>query len=117
MAEKNSQKIKTQSDYLSDSETSEDEVSPHLRTSQEERLYGTIKGSVQVTQVAVAHSTVHVTPWWNEDHQNSQKLRRSTKDRHQKKQPSPKRRTSHCDILTLFSNILFHIPEYICDII
>ena len=42
MAEKEAQKIKTQSDYLSDSESSEDEVNPHLHTSQEERVYGTI---------------------------------------------------------------------------
>ena len=58
MVEKKPQKIKTQSNYLSDSDTSEDEVSPHLCTSQEERLYGTIKGSAQATQVALAHSTV-----------------------------------------------------------
>ena len=50
MAEKKPQKIKTQSDYLSDSKSSEDEVYPHLRTSQEERIYGTVKGSMQVTQ-------------------------------------------------------------------
>ena len=43
MAEKEAQKIKTKSDYLSDSESSEDEVQPHLRTSQEERVYGTTK--------------------------------------------------------------------------
>ena len=62
MVEKKPQKIKTQSDYLSDSESSEDEESPHLHTSQEERLYGTVKGSVQVTQVALAHSTVQCNP-------------------------------------------------------
>ena len=62
MAEKKPQKIKTQSDYLSDNESSEDEVSPHLCTSQKERLYGTIKGSTQVTQVALAHSTVQCNP-------------------------------------------------------
>ena len=45
MAEKKVQKTKAQSDYLSDSELSEDEVHPHLCTSQEERVYGTIKGS------------------------------------------------------------------------
>ena len=39
MAEKKAQKIKMQSDYLSDSESSEDEVHPHLRTSQEERVW------------------------------------------------------------------------------
>ena len=40
----------------------EDEVSQHLRTSQEERLYGTIKGSAQVTQAALAHSTAQCNP-------------------------------------------------------
>ena len=56
MAEKKPQKTKTQNDYISDSNTSEDEVSPHLCTSQEERLYGTIKGLVQVTKAALAHT-------------------------------------------------------------
>ena len=62
MVEKKPQKIKTQSDYLLDSNTSEDEVSPHLCTSQEERLYGTIKGSAQTKQVALAHSMVQCNP-------------------------------------------------------
>ena len=57
MAEKKAQKIKTQSDYVSDSESSEDEVHPHLRTSQEERVYGTIKGSTQATQVVWSHTS------------------------------------------------------------
>ena len=62
MVEKNPKKTKTQSDYLSDSNSSEDEVSQHLHTSQEEKLYGTVKGSVQVTQVALAHTTVLYNP-------------------------------------------------------
>ena len=62
MVEKKPQKIKTQSDYLSDSESLEDEVNPHLHTSQEERLYGTVKGSVQVTQVALSHTTAQCNP-------------------------------------------------------
>ena len=62
MVEKKAQKIKTQSDYLSDSESSEDEVNPHLCTSQEERVYGTIEGSVQVTQVALSHTTMQCNP-------------------------------------------------------
>ena len=60
--EKKPQKIKTQSDYISDSDTSKDEVSQNPRTSQEERLYVTIKGSVQVTQVALAHTKVQCNP-------------------------------------------------------
>ena len=62
MAEKKPQKIKTQNDYLSDSKSSEDEVSQHLRTFQEERLYGTVKGPIQATQVALAHSTAQCNP-------------------------------------------------------
>ena len=62
MAEKKAKKIKMKSDYLSDSESSEDEVNPHLHTSQEERVYGTIKGSTQTTQVALSHTTVQSNP-------------------------------------------------------
>ena len=62
MEEKKPQKTKTQSDYLSDSKSLEDEVNPHLHTSPEERLYGTVKGSVQVTQVALVHSTLQCNP-------------------------------------------------------
>ena len=57
MVEKKVQKIKVQRDYLSDSESSEDEANPHLRTSQEERVYGTIKGSAQTTRAALSHTT------------------------------------------------------------
>ena len=56
MVEKKVQKTKVQSDYLSDSESSEDKVNLYLRTSQEERVYGTIKGSAQVTQAALSHT-------------------------------------------------------------
>ena len=55
MVEKKARKTKMQNDYLSDSESSEDEVNPHLCTSQEERVYGTIKGSTQATQAAVTY--------------------------------------------------------------
>ena len=62
MVEKKARKIKMQSDYLSDSESSEDEVNPHLRPSQEERVYGTIKGSAQATQAALSHTTMQSNP-------------------------------------------------------
>ena len=62
MVEKKAQKTKMQNDYLSDSESSEDEVNPHLCTSQEERVYGTIKGSTQVTQAVLSHTTMQCNP-------------------------------------------------------
>ena len=45
MAESDPQKKKIPADYISDSESSEEETSQHLCTSPEERLYHTIKGS------------------------------------------------------------------------
>ena len=62
MVEKKVQKTKAQSDYLSDSKSSEEEVNPYLHTSQEERVYGTIKGSTQATQVALLHTRVQSNP-------------------------------------------------------
>ena len=62
MVEKKVQKITVQSDYLSDSELSEDEVNPHLCTSQEERVYGTLKGSAQATQAVLSHTTMQWNP-------------------------------------------------------
>ena len=62
MAEKNPKKTKIQSDYLSDSDSSDEEVSQHLHTSQEERLYSTFKGSVQVTQAALAYTMTQCNP-------------------------------------------------------
>ena len=52
MAESNSLQKKTPIDYISDSESSDEELNQHLHTSQEERLYNTIKGSAQATQAA-----------------------------------------------------------------
>ena len=56
MVEKKVQKTKVQSDYLSDSDTSEEEVDLQLRTSEEERIYRMIKGSAQATQAALSHT-------------------------------------------------------------
>ena len=58
MVEKKVEKTKVQSDYLSDSNTSEEEVNPQLCTSEEERIYGMIKGSTQATQAALLHTRV-----------------------------------------------------------
>ena len=62
MVEKNPKKTKTQSDYLSDSDSAEEETSQHLHTSPEEMLYNTIKGSAQAMQVALAHTMAQCNP-------------------------------------------------------
>ena len=58
MAEKKVQKTKVQSEQLSDSDTPDKEVDPQLHTSEEERIYGMIRGSVQATQAALLHTRV-----------------------------------------------------------
>ena len=62
MAEKQIPKINTPSDQLSDSDTPDEEADPQLHTSEEERQYGTIKGSAQATQAALSHSRVQMNP-------------------------------------------------------
>ena len=62
MVEKNPKKTRIQSDYLSDSNSSEEETRQHLCTSPEERLYNTVKGSAQAMQAALAHMTARCNP-------------------------------------------------------
>ena len=56
MAENQVQKMKVQSDQLSDSDTPDEEVDPQLRMSEEERIYRMIRGSTQATQAALSHT-------------------------------------------------------------
>ena len=62
MAEKNPKKMQIPDDYLSDSDSSEEETSLQLCTSPEERLYHAVKGSAQTMQVALAHTMVQCNP-------------------------------------------------------
>ena len=80
MAEKKVQKTKAQSDYLSDSESSEDEVNPHLHTSQEERVYSTIKGSAQATQAALSHTRAQCNPMTERGPPKQPKIKKLSKD-------------------------------------
>ena len=62
MAEKNPKKTLIPNDYLSDSDSSEEETNQHLHTSPEERLNHTVKGSAQSTQTALAHTMAQCNP-------------------------------------------------------
>ena len=62
MAENDLKKKKIPTDYISDSESSEEETNQYLRTSQEERLYHTVKGSAQATQAALVHTMAQCNP-------------------------------------------------------
>ena len=58
MAEEKIPKTKVQSEQLSDSDTPDEEADPQLRTSEEERIYGMIRGSAQAMQAALSHTRV-----------------------------------------------------------
>ena len=63
MAEGNPIKTENPNNQLSDSDTSDEEpINPILKTSVEERHYGTIPGSALTTQVALSHSRAQANP-------------------------------------------------------
>ena len=62
MAENNLPQKKTPTDYISDSGSSDEELNPHVHTSQEERFYDTIKGSAQATQAALSYTMAQCNP-------------------------------------------------------
>ena len=62
MAEEKPTPKKTQLDYMSDDDISDEENNPRLRTSPEEREYGMIPGSAQATQVALSYTRAQTNP-------------------------------------------------------
>ena len=62
MVEKKVPKIKAQSDQLSDSDTPDEEVDPQLCMSEEERIYGMIRGSAKATQATLLHTRAQSNP-------------------------------------------------------
>ena len=68
MAEKKEEPV-SQSKYLSDSDSSDDnEINPRLKTSVEERQYNTIPGSAIATCIALSYSRAQEHPTEREDH-------------------------------------------------
>ena len=72
---------KVQSDYLADSDTSSEEVDPRLRISEEERIYGTIKGSAQATQAALLHTRAQNNPTVERGPPRQPKIKKLSKER------------------------------------
>ena len=97
MAEKKVLKTKVQSEQLLDSDTPDEEVDPRLRTSEEERIYGMIRGSTQATQAALLHTraqtnlTVERGPPWRP------KIKKLSKDKAAEKVPRGRTKKSQCD--------------------
>ena len=81
MVEEKILKTKAQSEQLSDSDTPDEEADPQLCTSEEERIYGTIRGSTQATQVVLLHSRAQTNPTVERGPPRRPKIKKLSKDR------------------------------------
>ena len=61
MAQKDT-KPNSQSKYLSDSDSDDNEINPRLKTSIKERQYNTIPGSTIATRIALSYSRAQANP-------------------------------------------------------
>ena len=81
MAENNLPQKKTPTDYISDSESSDEELDQHLHTSQEERFYDTIKGSAQATQAALSYTMAQCNPTVERGHDRKSNIKPLPKEK------------------------------------
>ena len=85
MAERKIPNINTLSDQLSNSDTPDEEADPRLRTSEEERNYGTLRGSAQATQAALSHSRVQTNPTVERGPPQRPKIKKLSRDKAEEK--------------------------------
>ena len=81
MVEDKIPKTKVQSEQLSDSDTPDEETDSQLCTSEEERIYGMIRGSTQATQVALSHSRAQAYPTVERGPPRRPKIKKLPKDK------------------------------------
>ena len=118
MVEEKIPKIKTQSDQLSDSDTPDEEADPRLHTSEEERNYGTIRGSAQATQAALSHSRVQTNPTIERGPPQRPKIKKLPRDKAAEKGTQTKDKENKRDkhllcIITIFMHILLCICDFV----
>ena len=81
MAEEKDKKPMNPNKQLSDSDTSDDKpINPKLKTSVEERHYGTIPGSALDTQAALSHSCAQANPTVEGGPSHTKRVKKLTKD-------------------------------------
>ena len=88
---------KAQSEQLSDSDTPDEEADPRLYTSEEERIYGTIRGSAQAMQAALLHSRAQTNLTVERGPPRRPKIKKLSKDKAAEKGTQTKDKESKCD--------------------
>ena len=81
IVEKKVPRTKVQSEQLSDSDTPDEEADPRLRTSEEERIYGMIRGSTKAMQVALSHTRAQTNLTVERGPPQRPKIKKLSKDR------------------------------------
>ena len=81
MVEEKTPKTKVQSKQLSYSDTPDEEADPRLCTSEEERIHGMIRGSMQAMQVALSHSRAQTNPTVERGPPRRPKIKKLSKDK------------------------------------
>ena len=94
MAEGNPKSLKSPTEELSESDTSEEEqVNPSFRTSEEERHYGTIHGSALATQIALSHSRAQANPTVERGPSHKVRIKKLPKEKAQDKSTQTSKET------------------------
>ena len=98
-----SKKYKSPTKQLSDSDTSEEEqVNPMLRTSEEERHYGTICGSALATQIALSHSRAQAIRTVERGPSRKVRIKKLPKDKAEDKSTQTSKETKQTVICDMF---------------
>ena len=81
MAEGKDKELTNLNKQLSDSDTSDEEpINPKLKTSVEERQYGTIPGTVLATQTALSHTCAQENPTVEHRPSHTKTIKKLTKE-------------------------------------
>ena len=92
MAEGNPKKPKSPTKQLSDSDTSDEEqINPVLKTSEEERHYGTIPSSALATQIALSHSRAQANPTVERGPSHKVRIKKLSKEKAEDKSTQTKK--------------------------
>ena len=108
MAQRKPSPKKTQTEYMSDDDTSDEEIDPCLQTTPEERQYGTIPASAQATQAALSHTRAQTNPMVKHGptRENRRNLQRDTLPTEQQKDKNDKKpKVSDCQLPLYFHRL------------
>ena len=99
MVEGNPKSPKSFTKELNDSDTYEEEqVNPMLRTSKEERHYGTIHGLASATQIALSHSRAQTNSMIKRGPSHKVRIKMLPKDKAEDKSTQTSKETKQCDL-------------------